>query len=328
MPSAARSVSRWSRSSPAGSRSTADVPLADAHVGDAARRAAACVLDIARPRAVAVGHRRALRRRHRLRVPRPHRGGAGRDAQARLHRHRVARAAHAADRRSTARRTRCGARTSTSGAGGAGELRRDHLDAVPAAAADHREHPRDAQARPRHADDARRRGSTPSQLAHDIVDASLRARAPVGHRVCGRRRRSTAIGTSSPTRARCARSLGNLVQNAVKYSPDGGAIECRRSQHGTRVDPLRRQPTTGIGIDARRTLDAGVRASSTGRARTRVGRSRAPGSASTSRASSRAAWVATSGSRSEAGVGSTFTLRVPRSRPGRRRGRTHAMGIH
>ena len=86
--------------------------------------------------------------------------------------------------------------------------------------------------------------------------------------------------------------LANLVDNAVKYSPDGGRVEIALSSAGSHVCFAVRDH--GLGIPARSSGASST--SSTASTPTSPAASAAPASASTSAASSCAAWTAASGS--------------------------------
>ena len=101
--------------------------------------------------------------------------------------------------------------------------------------------------------------------------------------------------------------LANLVENAVKYSPDGGRVEIAVSSAGNQV----RFAVTDQGSASPAPSSGGSSTSSTASTPTSPVGSAAPASASTSAASSSAAWTAASGSSPARGGGSTFSFELP-----------------
>ena len=123
-----------------------------------------------------------------------------------------------------------------------------------------------------------------------------------------RSRRPTTLPAVAADPDKVRQVLANLVDNAVKYSPDGGRVEIAVSSAG-QPGPLRRRATRGSASPA--PSSGGSSTSSTASTPTSPAASAAPASASTSAASSSAAWTAASGSSRREGAGSTFSFELP-----------------
>ena len=235
------------------------IPVGDAHEPHGGVKSATVPLDIGPEELWVAASGVRFARRHRLHVPRHHRGRAPRPGEDGLRRHGLARAADAARvglrRRGHAagalrRARRAAARPAARAPRGAGEPALD----------DHRRAPAREQARRA----ARLRAAPPR--ARGLRRRRGRARSSSRLRRCTRRpgsrsscRRRRGSRTPAATATRSRRCSPNLVENAVKYSPGGGR-DRRRARARGRPHPLRgarsraRDPARRAGADLQEVL--------------------------------------------------------------------------
>ena len=182
-----------------------------------ARRAGALALDL----------RRRLRRGHRLRLPRPDRGARARAMQVGLRRHGLARAAHAArgdprrradppPARHRARPRSCAGGSSRSIGDESSRLAEIVNDLLLAS----------------HLDSGLLQLQIESCDARELAASRARGRAEP---ICRRASRSSSrrrddLPPVAADRAQLHQVLANLVDNAIKYSPDGGPVRLRRAR--------------------------------------------------------------------------------------------------
>jgi signal transduction histidine kinase len=69
-------------------------------------------------------------------------------------------------------------------------------------------------------------------IANEVVDV-LRARAPEGIEIAVKKARALPPVAADPDKLR--QILMNLIENAIKYSPDGGRVEVELGRSGGRV---------------------------------------------------------------------------------------------
>ncbi len=172
-------------------------------------------------RAVDLHLRRRLLRRHRLRLPRRHRRAPARGAEGGFRRHGLPRAAHAARRRLRRRADAAPPRLRPR-RGRAQPLRLADRGRVRAPEPHRQRDPPRQPARRRAASTSSMSPSTPA-ISSSASSSPRASTAPPGS--ASRRSSPSPTPPVAADRDRVRQVLVNLVENAIKYSPDGGLIQ-------------------------------------------------------------------------------------------------------
>ena len=207
-------------------------------------------------------------------------------AQERVPGQHVARAAHAAQRhhRLFGSPVRAAVRRAERQAG---RVRGRHHRIRPAPPVPHQRHPRPVQDRGRQ--DGARRLRIRSRDGHrQHADAGPGARAAARHRAALHSRRGRA--TIQADERKVKQVLLNLLSNALKFTPEGGAVDVRATAHDDRVEIAVTDTGVGIAPEDQDAVFEEFRQVGSHRRK-----SRAPGSALRSRASSSNSTAAGSG---------------------------------